>query len=142
MTTVAAGAALIRTEMLPPSIHPNPGQIDDPFAATFTVQSPRKWLDMRDVKFTCLLISAAYPRGGLVENDGFAWNGPVVTLKPNHPLQYACPVNRIMNIGPPIAATIRVSVFFRDISGSQNFTSEQFNWDGGSRSWSEGQIVY
>jgi hypothetical protein len=131
----------IKQELAPPTIHPLAGKVESPFEATFTVLNPHHFLAVKEVKFMCLLDNATYPNNGYIDHDAFEFNAPPIILLPNKSKQYLCPINRLINVGVPLSASIRISIVYRELGGTENFTSEIFNWNVSTKEWSEGQIV-
>jgi hypothetical protein len=125
-----------------PSVHPNVGQVDDPFALRFRIYNSSYLFSADDVRLTCVLNHVADSNGIAFEEIQLMPDGVYRSLGRNKSMQYGCPFyGSISNDRPIIEAEVSVSVKFKTLGFERHTVSEHFYWSKRSRAWTEGELV-
>ncbi len=124
-----------------PEILPSQAQIDYPFAARFSLHNPSIIFAMTDMRLNCVLLKvkrAEIPNleGGIPVDDGI-----IATILGGKTIEYACPIQKAIELDLVVQATIRIDAKFKTIGYERTTKSELFNWDISSRQWIKGEII-
>jgi len=128
-----------------PQIHAEMAQTSAPVSLYFSLHNPSLVLPMGDVRIECFMKNARTGHG-VIETSFISVPADTqnVSIPPGETIQSSCPLDAIVTkagYGSGQIAEIQLVSKFKTLSIERNTYSEWFNWEQGSRQWTEGKAV-
>lgn len=125
---------------MPPEIHVQPAQVDDPFSIHFSAKNPSSLFVHQHVTFLCAVrdVKAAAHFTDLYISDRRA---RPVDVAPGEMAHFSCVLNKIFSVESVVSARIDAIISYSTFGYERQPAMQQFTWDARSRQWIEGHLV-
>ena len=138
---IAIGTATFQV-VAAPSIHPNQGQVGDPFDLEFSIHNPSWMFEVSEMHLTCILHKLAFHNGPNIYDNTIEQGALSVGIPRSGTILYNCPFHKFMIFARPIdEAVVSISGSYKTYGATRHLASETFNWSSQSHEWTEGRRI-
>jgi hypothetical protein len=125
-----------------PDIHPNSGQVSDPFDLRFSIKNNSKAFQLTVTSISCRVIKFELDNDGKIENNTINQRRLSLIVAQNKSVQYNCPFNSMIQLpGQVQTAQVSIDINYSLFGFDNTATSEIMTWTRQSGQWIEGSLI-